>query len=86
MLRTTENLWGIVNVVVMDSGLCVLEGLISMVEKGVFGLALIKKRCYWPKGVPAEEIIWHMQNKEVVDVESVQGSIRGKRYHIIAKK
>ena len=44
MLRTTENLWGIVNVVVMDSGLCVLEGLISMVEKGVLGSALIKKR------------------------------------------
>ena len=40
----------------MDSGFCVLEGLISMAEKGVLGSALIKKRRYWPKGVPAEEI------------------------------
>ena len=43
--------------VTKDSGLCVLEGLISMVDKGVLGLALIKKRSYWPKGFPAEEIL-----------------------------
>ena len=39
------------------SGLCVLEGLTSMVDKVVLGLALIKKRRYWPKGFPAEEIL-----------------------------
>ena len=33
--------------VTKDSGLCVLEGFISMVDKGVLGLALIKKR-RWP--------------------------------------
>ena len=38
--------------VVMDSSFCVMEGLISMVDEGVFGSTLIKKRCYWPKGVP----------------------------------
>ena len=43
--------------VTKDSGLCVLKGLISMVDKGVLGLALIKKRRYWPKGFPAEEIL-----------------------------
>ena len=70
----------------MESGFCVLEVLISMVKKGVFGSVIIKKRRYWPKGVPAEEIIWHMQNKEVGDVKAVQGSIRGKRYNIMAIK
>ena len=39
------------------SGLCVLEGLVSMVHKGVLRLALIKKRRYRPKGFPAEEIL-----------------------------
>ena len=43
--------------VTKDSGLCVLEGLISMVDKGILRLALIKKRRYWPKGFPAEEIL-----------------------------
>ena len=54
-----------------------------MVEKGVFWSVLIKKQCYWPKGVPTEEIIRHMQNKEVGDVYSFQGSMRWNRYHII---
>ena len=54
-----------------------------MVEKGVLMLSLIKKRHYWPKGVPEEEIIWNMRNKEVVDVDLVQGSRRGKSYHIM---
>ena len=36
-----------------------------MVEKGVLVSALIKKQRYWPKGVPAEDIILHIQIKEV---------------------
>ena len=60
MARTTKPLWGTGKVVVVGSGLYVLEGLISMVEKGVLGSALINKRRYWPKGVPEEEILWHM--------------------------
>ena len=70
----------------MYNGLCVLYGSVSMVEKGVLGSALIRKRRYWPKGVPAEDIIWHMKNKEVGGVDAVQVSIIGKRYHIMAIK
>ena len=47
---------------------------------------LIKKRCYSPKGVPAEEILLHMQNKEIGNVYMVQGSIIGKSYHITTIK
>ena len=43
---------GLMVKVTKDIGLCVLEGLISMVDNGVLGLALIKKRRYWPKGFP----------------------------------
>ena len=48
------------------------------------GSAPIKKRRYWPKGVPEEEIFQHMQSKHVGDVDTVQGPIRGKSYHIMA--
>ena len=86
MVRMTNPIWGTGKLVVMDSGFCVLEVFISMVEKGVLGSASIKKRCYWTKGVPAEEILWNMQNKEVGDVEAVQVSIIGKIYHIMSIK
>ena len=46
MVRTKKLLLGTGEVVVMDSGFYVLEGLISMVEKGVFGSELIKKWRY----------------------------------------
>ena len=71
MVRMTKPLWGTRKVVVMDSGFCVLGGLIAIVEKGVLGSALIKKRRYWPKGVPEEDILRRMKNKEVVGVEAV---------------
>ena len=70
----------------MDSAFCVLEAFISIVDKGVLGLALNKKRYYWRKGVPKEEILRHIQNKEVGGVKAVQGSIGVKSYHIMAKK
>ena len=50
MARTKKPLWGTWKMVVMDIRLCVHEGLISMVEKGVLGSELIKKRCYCPRG------------------------------------
>ena len=37
MERTKKQLWGTWKMVVMDIRLCVNEGLISMVEKGVLG-------------------------------------------------
>ena len=83
MVIKTKKLWGTGKVVVMNIGFYVLERLISMVEKGVLELALIKKWRYWLKGVTADEIIWHMQKKEVGYVETFQGSIIGKSYHIM---
>ena len=47
MMRTKNMLWRTGKIVVMDSVFCVLEGLISMVEKDVLDLASINKRHYW---------------------------------------
>ena len=70
VVRMINTLWGTRKVVVVDIGLCVLEVLISMSEKGVLGSDLIKKQRYWPKGVPEDEIHWHIQTKQVGDVDS----------------
>ena len=83
VVKMTKHLWRTCKVVVMYIGLCVLEGLNSMVLKGVFGSAFIKNQRYCPKGVPVEDILRHIQNKEVGDVDAVQGSIRGKSYNIM---
>ncbi len=36
-------------IVVLDSGFCVLRGLVELKKWGIFASALIKKCCYWPK-------------------------------------
>ena len=40
MVRITKPLWRTRKVVVMESIFCVLEGFISIVDKGAFGLEL----------------------------------------------
>jgi hypothetical protein len=52
LLRLTRSLWGTAKVVVLDSGFCVLQGIVELKKRGVFAAALIRKRRYWPKWIP----------------------------------
>ena len=44
--RMTKPLWGTGKAVVLDSGFCVLKGLIGMYDIGLYGSAVTKKRRY----------------------------------------
>ena len=65
MVRMTKPIHHTGKVVVMDSGFCVAKGIVEMEKKGVFGQALIKKRRYWPKFIPGDEIDQAFQDKEI---------------------
>jgi hypothetical protein len=67
----TVPIWYTGTVVVMDSGFCVAAGIIKLLEKGVFGQALIKKRKYWPKLVPGDHIDEYMKSKEVRECDAL---------------
>ena len=45
--------------VILDSGVCVLKGIIELRKKGVFASASIKKRRYWPKYIKGDTIKAH---------------------------
>ena len=49
MMRMTKPLFGTGKVVVMDSGFCVLKGLVGNLAHGVYGTTGINKIRYWPK-------------------------------------
>ena len=72
MVRMTKPIHGTGKVVVMDSGFCVAKGIVEMEKKGVYGQALIKKRRYWPKFIPGDEIDQMFQDKEVGDTAVCQ--------------
>ena len=50
---------------ILDSVLCVLEGLIELIKVDVFAGALIKKRIYWSKHIKGDMIEKNFQYKEV---------------------
>ena len=49
----------------MDSCVCVENGIVVIMVKGVCVGALIKKRQYWPKIVPGDLVDFHFADKEI---------------------
>ena len=86
MLRLTKCLNGTGTIVIMDSGFCVLKGLVEMRKRGVFGSAMIKKRRYWPKHVDGEAIKQRFQSKEVGDADSIKGKMDGCEFYLSCMK
>jgi Transposase IS4 len=86
LLRLTRNLWGTGKVVVLYSGLCVLQGLIELRKKGVFAAAIVKKRRYWPKHIDGDGIKTHFEGKEVGDTYTIAGTQGGVPFHIMGMK
>jgi Transposase IS4 len=86
LLRMSEPLWGTGKVVVLDSGFCVLQGIIELRKKGVFAAALVKKRRYWPKYVKGELVKEHFENLQVGDVDAWSGIMDDIPFHIYGMK
>ena len=49
LLHVLEPIFTRGNVVILDSGFCVLKGIVEFKKHGVYASALIKKQKYWPK-------------------------------------
>ena len=85
-MRLCKALYGTGKIVILDSGFCVLQGLIESRKVGVFASALIKKRRYWPKYVPGKEINEHFKDMEIGKCDSLKGELDGKPYNIFCMK
>ena len=73
-------------VVILDSGFCVLKGLIQLRKVGVFASAVIKKRRYWPKFVPGDQIENDFDNKQVGDCDCIDNEMDGVKYSLFVMK
>ena len=59
----------------MDSGFCVLQGLVELKKVGVFAHVLIKKQQYWPKHVPGQQIIEHFADISIGFSDAIKGEL-----------
>ena len=73
-------------IVVLDSGFCVLKGLIALKKMGVFAHAVIKKRRYWPKYIPGDAIDERMANKPIGEVDCLSGVLENEPYNVYCMK
>ena len=86
LLRLTKPFWSTGKVFILDSGFCVLQAIVELKKQGLFAAALIKKRRYWPKLVPGDEIIAHFNDKEVGVVDAIKGTMDSVPFHIHGMK
>ena len=86
LLRLTKPVWSTGKVFVLDSGFCVLKAIVELRNKGLFAASLIKKRRYWPKYIPGNDIIQHFVDKEVGHCDALVGKMNGVPFHVHAMK
>ena len=79
LFRLCKPIFNTGKIVVLDSGFCVLTAFVLLKEAGVYAAAVIKKRRYWPKYVDGTLMDTHMQNKEIGDVDIMQGKLKDKK-------
>ena len=72
MLQMFEPIFSTGKFVVLDSGFCVSKGITYLLEFGFYAAALIKKRKYWPKGVPGDAIDEYFVYKDVTHVDMLE--------------
>ena len=73
-------------VAILDSGFCVLKGIVELKKRGVYASALIKKRKYWPKYSKGDIIRQHFDEKAVGGCDSWKGNMEEVPFHVYAMK
>ena len=66
LLHVLEPIFARGNVVILDSGFCVLKWIVELKKWRVYASTLIKKRKYWPKYIKADAIKQHLMRKLLV--------------------
>ena len=69
---------------ILDSGFCVLSGIIVLKKMGVYASALIKKRRYWPKYIKGQEINDYFRMEELGATMRLQGMLAGVKFDVFA--
>ena len=67
---------------ITDSGFCVLKGLLETRKRGVYGIVLIKKRRYWPRGFYGYAINDYFRSKNIGDVRCLSGEWENTEFNI----
>ena len=71
---------------ILESGLCVLHGIVELKKWGVYASTLIKQRKYRPKYIKGDAIKQHFDKKAVGDCDSWKGTMEEVPFHVYGMK
>ena len=86
LLHVLEPIFGKGMVVILNSGFCVLKGIVELKKRGIYASALIKKRKYWPKYIKGDVIKQHFDEKAVGNCDSWKGNMDEVPFHVYTMK
>ena len=86
LLRLCSSIYNSGRVVILDSGFCVLQGLVELRRLGVYASAVIKKRRYWPRHCPGKAMDQRLASKEVGDTDCIEGKLDDINYNLYMMK
>ncbi len=86
LMRLTESIHHSGKVVIMDSGFCLLKGLVNLASVGVYASAVIKERRYWPKFIDGAAIDSHFDLKENGTTDILPGTLDGINFKVFCIK
>ena len=83
LLHVLEPIFTRGNVVILDSGFCMLKGIVELKKHGVYTSTLMKK---WPKYIKGDAIRDCFNDKNVGDCNSWKGCMEVVPFHVYAMK
>ena len=69
LIQLMRLIWNNGTCAFLDSGLCVLKGIIELQWRGVYSALVINKFHYWKNHIPGYEIVLHFGIKAVGSVD-----------------
>jgi hypothetical protein len=82
VLRAAETIKGSNRVIGMDSGFGVLATLPELRKRGLHGTVVLKKKKYWAKGLPGNEILEALRMEDVGTTKVLVGKFKGEKIWI----
>ena len=79
VLRAAEAIKGSNRVIGMDSGFGVLSVLPELRKRGLHGTVVLKKKKFWAKGLPGDEILEALRMEHVGTTKVLAGKFKGEK-------
>ena len=70
LLRMTQGIWISSRVIILNSGFCILIGIVEMSKVGLFASVLNKRKRYWPKNIKGKSTKANFANRDSGSVDA----------------